>query len=35
VVLLGSASVWAFQRLARMRPNPSAGTFSGPPTRGS
>jgi membrane protease YdiL (CAAX protease family) len=28
VVLLGSASVWAFRRLARMRPNPSAGTFS-------
>jgi membrane protease YdiL (CAAX protease family) len=25
VVLLGSASVWAFRRLARMRTNPSAG----------
>ena len=35
VVLLGSASVWAFRRLARMRPNPLAGTFSEPPTRGS
>ena len=26
VVLLGTASVWAFRRLARMRPNSSAGT---------